>query len=95
MMPRAKDLRKGLAKQLQPVYSSLMRCPSVARETEMKAGAKITVNWLRPEGDVAERATVARTTRQMLPLPVGYVPVRFATGGVLLVHASRVSQEAA
>lgn len=59
----------------------------------MKAGEAIKVNWVRPEGDFAEPATVASTTKAMLPLPVGYVPVRFADGGVLLVHGSRISQE--
>jgi hypothetical protein len=57
-----------------------------------RTGASITVNWIRPEGVFSEPATVARTTKHMLPLPVGYVPVRFSDGGVLLVHDSRLSQ---
>lgn len=57
----------------------------------MQTGTKIAVNWIRPEGDISEPATVARTTAAMLPLPAGYVPVRFADGGVLLVHGSRIT----
>lgn len=37
-----------------------------------------------------EVATLARVTRQMLPLPIGYVPVRFSDGARLLVHTSRI-----
>lgn len=51
----------------------------------MKAGTKITVTWTFT-GRV-ESATVARTTKDMLPLPADYVPVRFAQG-VVLVHSS-------
>jgi hypothetical protein len=60
----------------------------------VNAGTKIIVTWTRPEGDAAESATVARTTRDMLPLPAGYVPVRFADGGVLLIHSSNVTEAA-
>lgn len=51
----------------------------------MKAGTKITVTWTFTGR--TESATVARTTNDMLPLPAGYVPVRFAQG-VVLVHSS-------
>jgi hypothetical protein len=57
----------------------------------MNTGAKITVTWIRPEGDVSEPATIARTTAAMLPLPANYVPVRFSNGGTILVHASRIA----
>lgn len=59
----------------------------------MKAGSKIIVTWRRPEGDVTELATVGRVTKAMLPLPAGYVPVRFPQG-VLLVHASAIREVA-
>ena len=58
------------------------------------AGRPITITWTRPEGDVTEAAKIARATKTMLPLPIGYVPVRFADGGVLLVHASRIAERA-
>lgn len=51
---------------------------------------QVLVTWHRPEGDVTEAAKLARVTRDMLPLPAGYVPVRFADGGVLLIHSSSV-----
>ena len=60
----------------------------------MRAGTKITVTFIRPEGDAKESATVARITKAMLPMPTGYVPVRFADGGVLLVHAQYISAAA-
>ena len=59
----------------------------------MKPGTKITVTFIRPEGDVQESASVARTTAAMLPLPAGYVPVRFTTG-VLLVHSTYIKAAA-
>jgi hypothetical protein len=51
---------------------------------------QVLVTWRRPEGDVTESAKLARVTKNMLPLPTGYVPVRFAYSGVLLVHSSAV-----
>jgi hypothetical protein len=57
----------------------------------MKAGTKITITWIRPKGDVKEAATVGRVTAAMLPMPAGYVPVRFADGGMLLVHQMHIS----
>jgi len=60
----------------------------------MKAGTKIQVRWIRPEGDVLESATVRRVAAYMLPLPVGYVPVRFADGGTLMVHQSSIVEVA-
>jgi len=60
----------------------------------MKAGTRITVTFIRPQGDVQERAKVARTMRYMLPMPAGYVPVRFDSG-VLLVHVSAIRVQAA
>jgi hypothetical protein len=60
----------------------------------MRAGTKIAVKFIRPEGDVKESATIARVTKAMLPMPAGYVAVRFADGGVLLVHAQYISATA-
>ena len=57
----------------------------------MKVGTKIAVTFFRPEGDVTELAIVARVTKQMLPLPASYMPVRFHQQGVVLVHLSRIS----
>ena len=60
----------------------------------MKAGTKINVTFIRPEGNVTERATVQRTTSDMLPLPQGYVPVRFANDGAkLLVHSRYITPQ--
>ena len=58
----------------------------------MKAGTGVTVTFIRPEGNAKEAATIARVTKAMLPLPAGYVPVRFADGGTLLVNAQYISQ---
>lgn len=61
----------------------------------MKAGTKILVTFIRPEGDVSERATVRRVTPAMLPLPLGYVPVKFENdGAVLMVHSSYITEVA-
>ena len=58
----------------------------------MKAGSKVTVTFIRPEGDVKEAAIIGRVTKAMLPMPAGYVPVRFvADGARLLVHAQHIS----
>lgn len=58
----------------------------------MKAGTNVNVKFIRPEGDVTEQATVCRVTAMMLPLPAGYLPVRFAAdGAVALVHASYIT----
>ena len=60
----------------------------------MKAGTKVTVTFIRPEGDAKEAATIARMTKHMLPMPAGYMPVRFkADGALLLVHLSYIAQE--
>lgn len=56
----------------------------------MKAGTRIQVRgWTLTGAETWEAATIARTTANMLPLPKGYQPVRFADGGRLLVHSSR------
>lgn len=61
----------------------------------MKPGTRVFVTHIRPEGDVTEMATVRRTTSAMLPLPAGYMPLRFvAEGATLLVHESRISAQA-
>ena len=61
----------------------------------MKAGTKINVKFLMPEGDVEESAVVCRTTKAMGPLPDGYVPVRFAKDGArVLVHQSMIKEAA-
>lgn len=53
----------------------------------MKAGQRIVVAFpARLHGPKEEGAKVARTTPAMLPLPPGYVPVRFDDGARLLVH---------
>ena len=59
--------------------------------TTFKPGASVTVHWVRPEGDVQEQAVIARTTSDMLPLPAGYVPVRFVGDtGTVLVYCDRI-----
>jgi hypothetical protein len=56
----------------------------------MRAGTKIEVQYFDMQGRGGwEAAKIARTMPNMLPLPDGYHPVRFADGGSLLVHASR------
>lgn len=42
-----------------------------------------------------ENARLAAVKRDMLPLPSGFVPVRFSNGGMLMVHASRIVSEVA
>jgi hypothetical protein len=61
----------------------------IEQENDMTAGTKIIVTWPRPEGDMQESATIAKTTKMMRPLPAGYVPVRFKTGTVL-VHSQYI-----
>ena len=57
----------------------------------MKAGTQVTVTFIRPEGDAKESATIGRVTKAMMPMPAGYVPVRFADGGLLLIHSQYIS----
>lgn len=58
----------------------------------MKAGTKVTVTFIRPGGNVQEAATIGRVTKAMLPMPEGYLPVRFAAdGALLLVHRQYIS----
>ena len=58
----------------------------------MKAGTKVTVTFIRPEGDAKEAATIGRVTKAMLPMPAGYVPVRFvADGALVLIHQQYIS----
>jgi hypothetical protein len=58
----------------------------------MKAGTKIIVTYIRPEGDAAESAVVIHPTKKMGAPPTGYVPVRFARdGAVMLVSAGRIT----
>lgn len=62
----------------------------------MRAGQRIVVIFpFRREGPKQERAIVARTTPVMLPLPDGYIPVRFSDGARLLVHESYIAAEPA
>jgi hypothetical protein len=63
-------------------------------EGTMKAGTKIIVTFpARLDGVTQERATVARVTKDMLPLPAGYVPVRFeGDSGTILVHSQYIAQ---
>ena len=59
----------------------------------MKAGTKVTVTFIRPEGDAKEAAVIGRVTKAMLPMPAGHVPVRFAAdGALLLIHSSYIAQ---
>ena len=61
----------------------------------MKAGTKIIVTFIRPEGDVSEFATVRRITPAMMPLTPGYVPVKFTRdGATLMVHSSYITEAA-
>ena len=57
----------------------------------MKAGAKVLVTSIQRQGKVQESATVCRVTRAMLPLPAGYVPVRFAAGAVVRAPLSCIA----
>lgn len=50
----------------------------------------IVICWPRIPSVVEERAKLARVTKDMLPLPAGYVPVRFDDGSRLLVHRSYI-----
>lgn len=53
----------------------------------MKTGTQIEVAGINLAGERTwEAAKIIRTTRRMLPLPQGFHPVRFASGGCLLVH---------
>ena len=62
----------------------------------MKAGTQITVKGFDMEGDeFRECAKVARTTKDMLPMPQGYVPVLFADGSKMLVPSERIATLAA
>ena len=54
----------------------------------MKPGAKVLVTSIQRQGKVQEPATVCRVTRAMLPLPAGYVPVRFSAGGAVVLAPS-------
>lgn len=58
----------------------------------MKAGTKVTVRCIgRLDGVLQETATIARTMPNMIPLPEGYIPVRFdADGARLLVHREKI-----
>lgn len=60
----------------------------------MRAGQRIIVTFPgRLHSPAQERAMVARTTPAMLPLPDGYIPVRFSDGARLLVHQSYITAE--
>lgn len=60
----------------------------------MKAGQRIEVRIYPLSGPALEPAKVARVTKDMLPLPAGFVPVRFdADGARLLVHVSNIVAE--
>lgn len=58
----------------------------------MKTGAKafLTGYDFNRNVETAEAVTVAPIRKHMLPLPVGYIPVRFADGGVLMAPSSRL-----
>jgi hypothetical protein len=57
----------------------------------MKVGAQVLIKGSNASGAATvEAATVCRTTKAMLPMPAGYVPVRFADGARLLAHESRM-----
>lgn len=63
----------------------------------MKAGSKVYVKFINVDGSEGrEPATVAITTREMLPMPAGYVPVRFHDGGATaLIPSDRIAPRAA
>ena len=55
----------------------------------MKRGQRVTVNCLL--NGKSELATVMPITKKMLPLPDGYVPIKFDVDGArLLTHKSRL-----
>jgi hypothetical protein len=57
----------------------------------MKAGTKVMVQGWNIAGlPVTENATVARVTKEMIPMPANYVPVRFADGRKLLIPSEHV-----
>ena len=59
----------------------------------MKAGTRIELLGTPAIGTwpavAPEVAKIARIMPDMLPLPPGYHPVRFADGGCVLIHESR------
>ena len=60
----------------------------------MKAGTRVVVTFIRPEpGVYQELATVCRVVRKDMPLPPGYIRIRFdgdkAAG---LVHVSYIKE---
>lgn len=59
---------------------------------DLRPGAKINLRGLTFDlrGTRLEPVTIARTTRVMLPLPAGFLPVRYEDGGVLLAHVSQM-----
>lgn len=62
-----------------------------SKSTNMKAGTKVALNFIMMrEGAAKEIATIARVTKRMLPMPDGYLPVRFSDGGVLLIHKNQI-----
>ncbi len=55
----------------------------------LKPGTRIQVRGFDEAiRETWEDAKIARTMPDMLPMPAGYRPVRFASDGVLLVHES-------
>ena len=61
----------------------------------MKVGTQVLVRLYVGSIPAVEDATVCRKTKDMLPIPDGYIPVRFLDGRRLLAHESRIVQEAA
>lgn len=56
----------------------------------MKTGTRIQVQgWTYDGTETWEDARIGRVMAKMLPLPAGYHPVNFNSGGSLLVHSSR------
>ena len=57
----------------------------------IKSGTPVQVEFVGLEGGLRyERATVARRIAAILPIPAGFVPIRFADGARLLVHVSAI-----
>jgi len=58
-------------------------------EMSIKSGTPVQVEFVGLEGGLRyERATVARKMASMLPLPAGFIPVRFSDGARMLAHES-------
>jgi len=56
---------------------------------KLKTGSAVEIEFVGADGAARyERATIARTMAYMLPLPAGFVPIRFSDGARMLAHES-------